>query len=941
MNRIVILADPAISPLPSYTAEDALRALPGARMIARSGLAGLRRTDADVLVLPYLDGELGGAPLDGMIRFHEQGGGLLFLGDTPHTGRSYPYRNSLAPELRMTRCRDPLTLTGLTERGQALLGDLPDLHAMLNREMPGVRTSAFAPDECHNLFTCRAGFKDLSPVVFIERRHPRFLGARVAVAGFDGAEPRENIMGVCRRPWTFNPGLLTRDWAGADALVARLAKAVLPEPAGLAIELEPVVTAGVLSPVVALTRIGDATPQRIPLPTHSAFAGPELFTHTHNVDGRVLRVERTRFGCLPGEPPPLAFGFSIFRAFRSNRVDDAYRDFFRTTARLGMQYARLNLAWEDLEPEPGRYCWDIPDQLLELAASENLPAFFWVFATARGSGLSESGLPAWALREPSIDRDGRPGNFPCIWSPFYRERYFAFLAALAQRYARDPRLHRFVFDFGNSDFPYTYHYYGDRGDLFDYSPHEQAAFAHWLERRGFPLAELGRRWGCAFSRHADVPVPLSEQREAWMLYDEFRVWGVHQGIKEAVAVIHRHAPAKAPPDFPGHGLGSISDLGTYAVHAQARHWAQTLQHPPELVEAHNTGPQWGGEPWQVGGRYPDYDDALFQSIRLEADYLTIPGPDLGVWEEDIARVAMVRRSLAGARRLPPRIAIMDRMNWNDWASLANVGARLDQPVDLVTRTCRYDYAEYALFVLPPDEVEQTSRGPRSMLPLDEGYARDLLGAVERGLRILLFPRTGFGDPMNPMRRIWGLDTALYGERRPRTVDLPVSWGGGQLSGCAASIRATEGDEVLLRDTDGEPVLLFRSRGAGGFLLAGYDAQPDSFDGDFRYDRAETLAAHSLVRLIQHLGLGAERLRTGQACCYKEYLFRGDRDVILLYSHHAAARSLEFQFKPRRAARRVFDLAFGIPIPFHPFDGTGWYHAQLELPPGRGLYLVIE
>ena len=941
MNRIAILADPAISPLPSYTAEDARRALPEAKLVNLAGLANLARADFDTLVLPYQDGDLSGAPLAGVIRFHEQGGGLLFLGDTPHVGRSFPYRNSQASDLRLTRCRDTLSITGMTARGREILGDLPGWSEQLNRSVSALRVSAFAPDECHNLLVCQAGFKELSPVIFIERRCDQFLGAKAAVIGFDGGEPRENLMGVCNLPWKFNPGLLTRDWPGADVMVRRLAATVAPAPVGLAIELDPVVQAGSTNPVTLVTRRGSGECSRSVIPATPAPAGPQIFRHEHKVGASTFRVERTRFGCLPGEPPPLSFGFSIFRCFRSPQVDEAYRDFFRTTAKLGMQYARMILAWEDLEPEPGRYIWDVADQLLDLAEKEKIPAFFWIFPVARGAGLGEGGLPAWALRDPSIDRFGKPGNFPCIWSPFYRERYFAFLTALTKRYANDPRLVRFVYDFGNSDFAYTYHYYGDRGDIFDYSPHEQAAFARWLKQHAYPLAELGRRWGRTFSSYSEVPVPLSEQTEAWLLYEDFRTWGVHQGIKEAVGIIHQHAPAKAPPDFPGHGLGSIADIGTYITHAMAVRWDQLQRQPAELVEAHNSGPQWGGEAWQVGGRYPDYDDAVFQSVRLQADYLTIPGPDLGVWENDIARIAMIRRSLAGSKRLSPRIAIMDRMCWNDWASLANVGSRLDQPVDIVSHTCRYDFSEYALFALPPDEVIQTSRGPHSILPLDEAYYQDLLAAVKNGLRILIFPKTGLGDSMNPLRRTWSLNQVRYSERTMRSLHYPASWSGGTAQGNACGISVAAGDEVLLHDVNGEALAVFRPCGKGGFILVGYDAQPDSLDGDFHYDQASTLTFHTFARLLKHLGLESERLRTGQACCYKEYLFRGERDVILLYSHHAEPQPLDFSFQPRRKPSRVFDLAFGEEIKIQPDSQPGWYRAHVTLHPRRGLYLVIE
>lgn len=929
-------------------------------------MAALDRAEFDALVLPYLDGDLSGAPLEGMIRFHSAGGGLLFLGDTPHVGRSFPYRNSQAPELRLTRCRDPLKLTGLTDMGRKLLGDLPALDEMIGRSMAGLRTSAFPPDECHSLFTCSAGFKELSPVVFIERKHERFLGARAAVVGFDGGEPRENVMGVCNRPWTFNPGLLTREWAGADMMVARLAEAVLPPELALALEFEPV------SPVHDVRKIGvrirnlskesrelacrvSAGGTEISLPdvrlggeearSLEAFEGrpdlgPTIISAVANQGTAEASVSRTRFGFDDRTCPPLAFGFSVFRVFRSNIVDEAYKDFVRSVSRLGMQYVRMALAWEDIEPEPGRYVWDIPDQLLDFTGAEKLPAFFWVFPTARGSGLGEGGVPEWSLREPSIDRDGKPGNFPCIWSPFYRERYFGFLDSLAARYATDPRLQRFVFDFGNSDFPYTYHYYGDRGDIFDYSPHEQAAFARWLESRAVPPDEIARRWGRPFTAYADVPVPFSEQREAWLLYDEFRTWGVHQGIKEAVAIIRRRAPEKMPPDFPGHGLGSIADLGTYVHHAQAKRWNETKHVPPALVEAHNMGPQWGGEAWQVGGRFSDYDDALFQSVRLEADYLTIPGPDLGVWENDIGRVAMIRRTIAGSRRDKPLVAIMDRMSWDDYGSLAQVGSRLDQPVDLISKTCRYDYSTYRLVVLPPDEVIQTSRGPASLLPLDEDYYTGIFEAVKKGLKVLIFPATGFGDPLNPMRRIFGLEDICYGPRVAQTVQWPSNWGGGMQSGCARALQGATTDEVMLQNATGDPLALFRPCGAGGFILAGYDAEPDSFDVDFRYDKAAHLREHTLVRLLNHLDLKPENLKTGQACCYKERMSGAGREFLLFYNHQSQRMELQVEFPSDRNPRSALDLSTGKNYPVLPASAEGWFRIELSAAPVAGCYLAI-
>ncbi len=972
MIAAAILADPLHRPLPTYTADDAERALRadgiGCRRITLEDLGTLSAETYSALVMPYVDGPWSRTELDQLQRYHAAGGGLVFLGDTPHFGRSYPYRHSFAPQLRMTRCHDRLTLHGLTDTGQDLLGELPDLETLLGIDMPCVRTSAFPPDECIDLVSASGGFKALSPVVLIIRRDPGFLGARVAVAGFDGGEPRENILGVCDRPWRFDPGLLNRDWAGADILVARLVRAVQPTRIAAAIEGPPVSDAG--CPVRVKLRVRNLTGERQRVRTCLNAPGPGTLLETdaiveagqHIVAGEAMvtcapgpdrwygsvstsegvttdAVSRELFTGLP--PPPQALGFSTYRAFGEAGVDDAFRTFMRETAVHGMQYVRMSLAWEDLEPEPGRYVWDVPDRLLELTDACGLAAMFWMFPTARGSGLSDAGIPAWTLREPAIDRDGRPGNFPCIWSPYYRERYFALLNELCQRYGRDDRLARFVFDFGNSDFAYTYHYYGDRRDLFDYSPHEQRAFASWLAGCNVPLDELERRWGRPFADYREVPVPYAEQTEAWLLYEEFRTWGVHQGIKEAAAVIASHCPDKAPPDFPGHGLGSIADLITYVYDATARHWNEIGERPEHLTELHNAGAEWGGEAWQVGAKYIDYDEALFQSVRLGAAYFTIPGPDLGIWGEDLGRTAMIRRTLAGSTRETPRIAILDHMAWNDWTSLAQVGSRLDQPVDLIGATCRYRYTGYDLLTLPAHDVAAHDGRRRSILPSDCSFYEELLDAVNRGLKVLVYPETGRGDPSNPFREVCGLTGVDYGPRTIRTISFPASWGGGLARGYARTVKASADDAAWLTDSNGEPVAVFCSHGQGGFLLVGHDQGRDSLDGDIRYDRDAGLAGHTLARLLCHLDIQPGRIRTGQACCWKEYIDSPAGPCVLLYSHRESESPLDLQIRSDGRSAHAWDLATGHRYALEPGEDPSHRILRLTLSPRRGYYLLLD
>jgi hypothetical protein len=975
MKSIGILQDARIEAFPTFGPKDVAEILAASKWSARfvdlPGLKQLDRSEMDVLILPYLKGELDPEGLAALLRFHGQGGSLLFLGDTPHRAAWYPYRNSQAPQLRLTRATDSLVLQGLTDKGREIFGEFPELAPFLGQRMSGIRTSAYPPDVCHGLLKGGGHYKDVSPIVFIERKCREFFGAKLAVVGFDGGEPRENVLGVCSLPYVFEPGLLHRSWPGCRHLLLSLVSALVPDPLAASIEFQPVAAAGSSVQMTACVRnlqdhplenvavqlevegfekpLGEGAWDRIsPGETVSlgavsnrVAAGPsEVKISVRSKDGVNALATRMQFGFVENPGRDDGFGFSTYRAFGPGGVDAAFKSFVREMGRLGMQYVRYAVSWEDAEPRPGAYDWTIPDQLLELAAENGLKAFFWVFPTARGSGLGDAGIPAWVLKEPAIDRHGKPGNFPCIWSPYYRERYLGFLEALTQRYAEDVRLSRFVFDFGNSDFAYSYHYYGEPGDEFDYSPHEQRAFSDYLERQTkMPLAEISKLWGTPFISYADVTIPFAESTRAWLIYDEFRRWGVHHGVKAASQIVSRHAPKKAPLDPPGHGLGSIADLTTYTYNVLARNWENIREEDRAAADVHNAGPVWGGEPWQVGGRFADCDEALFQSVRLGAGYFTIPGPDLGAWEADIGRAAMLRRSLMGSSRLHPEIAIMDRMGWDASRSLAQVGARLDQPVDLLSPACRFDLSAYRLLVLPGHELFSSGDGVRSLLPSDRRYYERLRESVLNGLTVLLFPRTGTSPQARALREILGLEDVHYGERRPVCVALPDSFGGGALAGCAQAVHA-KGGETLLADNSGLSLLVRRPLGRGAILLAGYDNAADSLDGAFSYAHVPHLRDHTLVRLLQHLDIQPRGVETGQACLYKEMVRQGRQDWLLLYSHQEEPLEIDLRCACRSHSAKAMDLATGESYPMIETDREGWRGLHLTVCPQRGYYLFL-
>ena len=896
-SKVAIFQDAAFAPLPDYTAADLTGLLQthqlDHKLIDRTALPTLSPRQFGILALPYVRGDFSEAELAGLLAFHEAGGSLLFLGDLPHAGNWYPLRNMHAYRFHLTRCYDDVRLDldtagGLTATGQAILGDCPALEQFRDTTFPGLRVTAFPPDITHPIFRVSSGsHTNVShAVVAIERRCRRFCGAKLAVVGFMGGEPRENAAGVYQLPWQHNPGLLTRDWPGSSQLVLGLLRWLQPAMAKPA--------APVIRPVVQSTK----------------------------------RV----------------FGVSTYWAFNNAEIPPEFEYFVKELLARGCQYIRANIPWEDVEPAPGRYDWRATDRLLELADREKFAVQFWMFPTTRGSGLADAGVPVWSLKEPALDRDGKRANFPSLWSPYYRQHYFGMLDEFTKRYATAPALDRFVLDFGNSDFPYGYYYYGGDNTIFDYSEHERAAFARYLSRElGWTLPVVGQLFGKSFNSFDEVPVPFSEQTEAFRVYLDFRTWSIGQGIAEAHAIVRRNAPAKLPPDLPGHGIGSIADLGTYVYTAKARHWLEEKTFPARWVSLHNAGPTWGGEPWQVGGTYRQYDEALFQSVRLGADYFTIPGADLGVDGDGIARIGYIRHTLAGATRPAPQLAVLDRTGWSDFNSLAQVAARLDGPVDLLNAKCRYDFSCYRLLTLPTCEFLDrtvTGGGGGSLLPDDEEWYWLLRLAVEKGLRVLIAPRTAAVDATNVrrtfLRQVFGITGVTYAAPQQQRVIFPESFGGGELAGLIHHVNAA--GNVLLRSAAGGAVLVEQPMGKGALLLAGYD--DTLVAGPMDCEQISHLRGHPLQRLCRHLAIGPAQLRTDGLYVFKEIVQKDGNDFLLLFSHYRQPVTSAIQVRCARRYTQALDLATDTVLPLTPAS-DGWSSLTVQLNPRQGVYLAMK
>ena len=975
--KIALLQDTALTVFDSYGVSDAASALANAghdvRIIPAATLVALGRDEADVLVMPYKDGTFTAAQLDGLVAFHAQGGGIVILGRVPHRLAWYPYRNSDGFRLHLTLGCGPYSFSGLSAFGKQVMGcdDMPDLAFFEGKTISSLRVNAYPPDRTEALF--ETPVRDFAwhstPAIAVTRYGDEFLGARFAMIPAHDGEPRENVAGAYQLDWKPAPMLLTRDWGGIDRLVSRLADWCRPRPFAIRFDCTPVHEAADDAPLAVSIRSFSAQPAAFDvriehaggtIELHGTVAGPRTIVLPVALPARAFGIHRYRAELLvEGQPvasheateyvlPPdastqIGYGFSTFWAFPSAKPVAEFEQFCREMKARGCQYVRVNIPWEDIEPEPAHYDWTLPDAMLALARNTGLLLRFWMFATTRGSGLGDAGVPTWSLREPAQTFDGRTGFFPTLWSEFYRRHYFGMVEAFARRYHDTPELDRLIIDFGNSDFPYGYFYYGGDNTIFDYSPQEHEAFRRYVRKRaGDVLKEaaclLGRP---ALDRWGDVSVPRPADEKAWGVYLDFRSWSVQQGIAEVESIIRREAPSKLPPDLPGHGAGSIADLSSYGLDAKKRHAAEEPAEEHELGRLHNAGSLWGGEAWQVGARYREYDDALFQSLRLDADYLSLPGVDLGVSGDDVARIGFIRRSIMGCQRDVPEVAIFDRLEWNAWQSLAQIGSRLDQEVDLLQPAHRHDFSSYKLLVLPPDPWcspgTVTGGGGGCLVPQDRAWWQRLYAATSQGLNLLVFPAMVKATGI-PFRETFGLSAVKYGDRTTQTVRWPDAFGGGASRGkcCAVDVAG----EVVVRDSEGRPVLVKHASGKGAIWFAGYDTAPDSLDGPLCYEKDHDYDAHTLTRFLKAAGLSSPSMNSGNVNAWKSVVRSGDREFLVVFSHREASFTAAFEIASRRPLSGALDLATGERFPVTPVDSGRW---RIDLPVhGRqGRYLYCE
>ncbi len=230
---------------------------------------------------------------------------------------------------------------------------------------------------------------------------------------------------------------------------------------------------------------------------------------------------------------------------------------FDDIARAGMNGVEINLDWGDVEPQKGKYDFQLLATYLDLAARAHLQLYliFWESVWREQQGKNP---PPW-LTARDVTSDGVTALQPPWWDAASRRAYFNYVARTI-----DFAKHRAGFggifaNYGWLDAMWGPAPKGSRG-VTGYAPADVQAFHRWLPGAYGSLADFNRR----SSTHYDSwqKVPAARPGEALFgVYQRFR----HESVMEAYTRLSRLVRAHTQAPLFYYWGGSIGGRGGPAV----------------------------------------------------------------------------------------------------------------------------------------------------------------------------------------------------------------------------------------------------------------------------------------------------------------------------------------------------------------------------------------
>lgn len=208
------------------------------------------------------------------------------------------------------------------------------------------------------------------------------------------------------------------------------------------------------------------------------------------------------------EKPVFPYGAVYFR--KSNPPEQDWARDHQTAARIGMNTFRHWFMWGAIETSPGHYDWRDYDQMMDLAAKNNIKVVIAEMLTS---------APEWMFRrypnaryrasdgtvvDSGIGGSSATGGFPglCLDNPEVHTAAEKFLVALVEHYRSHPAL--LGYDLWNENTAYG----GRPGKMYCYCDATKRKLREWLRKRYTSLEEVARVWNrYSYASWDDVEPP--------------------------------------------------------------------------------------------------------------------------------------------------------------------------------------------------------------------------------------------------------------------------------------------------------------------------------------------------------------------------------------------------------------------------------------------------
>lgn len=208
---------------------------------------------------------------------------------------------------------------------------------------------------------------------------------------------------------------------------------------------------------------------------------------------------------------------------------------FASLREKGMNHAEINLAWNDIEPEPGQFDFSELDSDVSAAAAAGITLIpiFWQSVWA--------GNPANWIQDYEVTSTGSRAQLPAWWDTQEQQAYFTYVTHTIANLDGRAGFGGAFLDYGWLDAMWGPPPPGDSG-ISGYAAADVTRFRQWLPAQYGTIQHFNDEYGTTFTSWAQVPAATPGQ-PLFPVYQAFRQWSVSDTYARLTAAVRAQSSA--------------------------------------------------------------------------------------------------------------------------------------------------------------------------------------------------------------------------------------------------------------------------------------------------------------------------------------------------------------------------------------------------------------